>query len=48
MKKPIYNLEKEIERWLDSVAMQDFDKSEYEICAVLDSCTDDAEGVIRE
>ncbi len=45
---PIYNLEKEIERCLDSVAMQDFDKSEYEICAVLDSCTDDTEGVIRE
>ena len=45
---PIYNLEKEIERCLDSVAIQDFDKRDYEICAVLDSCTDNTEGIVRE
>ena len=45
---PVYNLENEITQCLDSIAMQDFDRSEYEIAVVLDSCTDDSENVIRD
>lgn len=45
---PIHNLENDIEQCLDSVAAQDFEKSEYEILAVLDSCTDNTENVLRE
>lgn len=45
---PIYNLENEITQCLDSVAAQDFAPSEYEICAILDSCTDNTENIIRE
>lgn len=37
---PIHDLENSITQCLDSVAMQDFDKSEYEILLVLDACTD--------
>lgn len=37
---PACNSEKEIGQCLDSIASQDFDKSEYEILLVLDSCTD--------
>lgn len=44
---PIHNLEKEVVQCLDSVAAQDFEKSEYEILAVLDSCTDNTEKVVR-
>ena len=44
---PVYNLETEITRCLNSVAMQDFDRSEYEILTILDSCTDNSEDVIR-
>lgn len=44
---PIHNLEKEIGQCLDSVAAQDFDRSEYEILAVLDSCTDNTEKAVR-
>ena len=44
---PVHNLENEIVRCLDSVADQDFDRSEYEILIILDSCTDNSEDVIR-
>ena len=42
---PVYNLESEITQCLDSIAMQDFDRSEYEIIVVLDSCTDNSGNV---
>ena len=44
---PVHNLECQITQCLDSVAAQDFDKSEYEVLVVLDSCTDNSENVIR-
>lgn len=44
---PIHNLENEITQCLDSIAMQDFDRTEYEVLLVLDSCTDGTEEVIR-
>ena len=44
---PVHNLEKEIIRCLDSIAEQDFDRSEYEILTILDSCTDNSEDIIR-
>ena len=44
---PVYNLESEITQCLDSIAMQDFDRSEYEIIVVLDSCTDNSAEVVR-
>ena len=45
---PVCNLENVITNCLDSIAMQDFDKSEYEIIIILDSCSDNSENVIRE
>lgn len=45
---PVHNLENEIRNCLDSVAAQDFDKSEYEILLILDSCTDNTEHIVRE
>ena len=44
---PIHNLEESITTCLDSVAAQDFNRSEYEILAVLDNCTDGTESVIN-
>ncbi len=45
---PIYNLEKEIINALESIASQNFEKSEYEIITVLDSCTDKTEEVVKK
>lgn len=45
---PVCNLEKVITNCLDSIEMQNFDKSEYEIIIILDSCSDNSENVIRE
>lgn len=44
---PVHNLEKEIAQCLNSIASQDFAKSEYEILVILDSCTDHSESAIR-
>ena len=44
---PVHNLESVIVACLDSVAVQDFDRSEYEILVVLDNCTDGTEAVVR-
>lgn len=44
---PVHNLEREIEQCLNSIDAQDFDKREYETLLILDSCTDNSEGVIR-
>lgn len=44
---PIHNLENEITKCLDSIAAQDFAPTEYEICAILDSCTDNTESIMR-
>lgn len=45
---PVHNLGNRVTESLDSVAVQDFDKSEYEILIVLDACNDDSESVVRE
>lgn len=45
---PVHNLEREITQCLNTVAAQDFDKSQYEILIVLDSCTDGSESVINQ
>lgn len=44
---PVHNLENEITQCLDSIAVQDFDRAEFEVLLVLDSCTDQSESVIR-
>lgn len=44
---PIHNLENNIVCCLDSIVIQNFDRSEYEILAVLDNCTDGTESVIN-
>lgn len=45
---PAHDLGHGIVKCLDSIAMQDLDKSEYEVVIVLDSCTDNTEQVINE
>ena len=40
---PIYNLGNQVVKCLNSIAEQDFERSEYEIIVVLDSCTDNSE-----
>ena len=45
---PARNLSYGIVKCLDSINMQDFSKSEYEILIVLDSCTDNTETVVSE
>lgn len=42
---PCYNLEKYIEKCLRSIDKQDFDKTEYEVLIVFDSCTDSSKQV---
>lgn len=44
---PVYNLENKITRCLNSIAKQDFNRFDYEIIVVLDSCTDNTEEIIR-
>lgn len=44
---PARNLERELTACLDSVAAQDFDKKDYEIIVILDSCTDNTEGTVN-
>lgn len=44
---PVRDLGSVTERCLDSIACQDFDKSDYEILVVFDSCTDDSESVVK-
>ena len=44
---PIYNLGNQVVKCLNSIAEQDFERSEYEIIVVLDSCTDNSEDVVR-
>lgn len=43
---PVHNLENGITQCLDSVALQDFDRTEYEILLVLDACTDSTAAVV--
>ena len=43
---PIHNLEQYIGKCLQSIICQRYDKSQYEIIAVLDSCTDRSEDVV--
>lgn len=45
---PIYNLGQQIITALDSIYSQDFDKSEYEVLTIFDSCTDDSEALVSE
>lgn len=45
---PVHNLGHGVTGSLDSVAAQDFAKSEYEILIVLDACNDNTESVVRE
>lgn len=45
---PVRDLSGTIEECLDSIAAQDFDKSDYEILVVFDSCTDDSEAVVSQ
>jgi glycosyltransferase involved in cell wall biosynthesis len=44
---PVHNLENEIVQCLESIAAQDFDKREYEVLLILDSCTDGSERTIH-
>ena len=43
---PIHNLEKYIVKCLQSIIRQRYDKFQYEIIAVLDSCTDCSEAIV--
>ncbi len=43
---PIHNLEKYIGKCLQSIIRQRYNKSQYEIIAVLDSCTDGSEEIV--
>lgn len=45
---PVHNMEGQIEQCLNSIAMQGFNKSEYEVLVIVDSCTDNTEGVVRD
>lgn len=45
---PISDLGYGIIKCLDSIYMQDFDKAEYEVLAVFDSCTDNSEAIANE
>lgn len=45
---PVHDLESSITQCLDSVAMQDFEKSGYEIILVLDACTDGTAAVVDD
>lgn len=44
---PVHNLGEELLPCLNSVAAQDFNKTEYEVLTILDCCTDNSETVIR-
>lgn len=44
---PIRNLGVQTVCCLDSIAMQDFNRSEFEILTIFDSCTDNSESVVR-
>lgn len=44
---PIYNVEQYIDKCLQSLIRQHYDKSEYEIIAVLDACTDCSEEIAK-
>ena len=44
---PIRDLGKKLVRCLDSIAVQDFAKSDYEVLCVFDSCTDDSEKTVQ-
>ena len=44
---PVRDLGSKLVKCLDSIAVQDFAKSEYEVLCVFDSCTDDSEQVAR-
>lgn len=43
---PIHNLEQYIGKCLQSIVRQRYDKSQYEIISVLDSCTDRSEAIV--
>lgn len=45
---PCYNLEKYIERCLLSIIEQVYDKSQFEVIIVLDSCTDMSNEIVRK
>ena len=45
---PVHNLENLIIQCLNSVAAQDFNKSDYEILLVLDACSDNTEVIVKE
>ena len=45
---PVHNSGEQITRCLDSFAMQDFNKAEFEVVITLDACTDNSEFVIRQ
>lgn len=44
---PVHNLERHIATCLDSVAAQDFERSQYEVLVVRDNCTDGTENAIN-
>ena len=43
---PIHNVEQYVGKCLQSIIRQRYDKSQYEIIAVLDSCTDNSEEIV--
>lgn len=45
---PVHNLGEQITQCLNSIVMQDFDKTEFEVIITLDACTDNSEFVIRQ
>lgn len=44
---PCHNLEPYIERCLNSILRQDYDKEKYEILVIFDSCTDRTEEIVK-
>ena len=45
---PVHDLGYKIETCLDSIYAQNFDKTEYEILVILDSCTDNSQAIVSE
>lgn len=44
---PIHNVEQYIDKCLQSIIRQHYDKTEYEIIAVLDSCSDRSDEIVK-
>lgn len=45
---PCYNLEFYIKKCLNSILSQNYDKRNFEIIVILDSCTDNSENIVRD